>query len=125
MYKNDFCWNPSTCICENSKYLKSLVHDSVIVCDEIRSATDSTWTNVTNAVATNFTSTISINSDEKKVGYKMDYYILHTFLLVTISLFLLLLVFAMIMQNIGQNKKYCRPSNNTKMEKNNDNKIFW
>ena len=79
---------------------------------------------MTNTVATNFTSTISINSDEKKVGYKMDYYFLHTFLLVTISLFLLLLVFAMIMQNIGQNKKYRRPSNNTKMEKNNDNKIF-
>ena len=79
---------------------------------------------MTNTVATNFTSTISINSDEKKVGYKLDYYILHTSLLVTISLFLLLLVFAMIMQNIGQNKKHCRPSNNTKMEKNNDNKIF-
>ena len=79
---------------------------------------------MTNTVATNFTSTISINSDEKKVGYKMDYYFLHTFLLVTISLFLLLLVFAMIMQNIGQNKKYCRLSNDTKMEKNNDNKIF-
>ena len=28
-------WNPSTCICKNSKYLKSIAAISVIMCDEI------------------------------------------------------------------------------------------
>ena len=34
-YKKDYSWNPSTCICENDKYLKRFVDDSKIVCDEI------------------------------------------------------------------------------------------
>ena len=33
--KKDYSWNPSTCSCENSKYLKSFAGTSVIECDEI------------------------------------------------------------------------------------------
>ena len=33
--KKDYSWNPSTCICEKSKYLKSITDTSVIECDEI------------------------------------------------------------------------------------------
>ena len=33
--KKYYSWNPSTCICENDKYLKRLVDDSKIMCDEI------------------------------------------------------------------------------------------
>ena len=33
--KKDYSWNPGTCICENSKYLKSVVDTSVTECDEI------------------------------------------------------------------------------------------
>ena len=33
--KKDYSWNLTTCICENGKYLKSIVDDSKIVCDEI------------------------------------------------------------------------------------------
>ena len=33
--KRHYSWNPSTCICANSKYLKSKVDDSKILCDEI------------------------------------------------------------------------------------------
>ena len=44
----------------------------------------------------------------------MDCYILHTFLSVTILLFMITL-FASIMQNIHQNKKYCR-INKVRME---------
>ena len=32
MCKKDYNWNPSTCICKGSRYLKSVVDDSVIVC---------------------------------------------------------------------------------------------
>ena len=30
-----YVWNPSTCICENGKYLTSVMDDSVIMCDEV------------------------------------------------------------------------------------------
>ena len=56
---------------------------------------------MTNTVTTNVISAMSTNSEYKKVRYKMDCFILHTLLLVIISLFII----AIIMQNIGQNKK--------------------
>ena len=33
--EKDQIWNPSTCICENEKYLASIMDDSVIMCDEV------------------------------------------------------------------------------------------
>ena len=68
-------------------YLKSVADDSVIVCDDVIIVADSVSTNVTNTVSANVTSTLPIHSDDKKVRYKIDYYILHTFLLVTTLLF--------------------------------------
>ena len=44
---------------------------------------------MTNAILTKATSTVSINSDDKRVRYKMDCYILHAFVLVTILLFII------------------------------------
>ena len=44
-----------TCICENSKYLKSIADDSAIVCDEIIDAIDIVSTKLTNTLATNVT----------------------------------------------------------------------
>ena len=82
--KKDYSWNPSIFICENNKYLKSIVNDSVIVCDEI--------INVTGSVSTNGLSALSKISDNKNVRYKMSCYILHTFLLVTILLFIITIV---------------------------------
>ena len=81
----------STCIFENSKYLKSIADDSVNLCDEIINFTDSVSTNLTNAVPTDVTSTISVNCDDKKVRYKIDCYI-HTISLIINSLLLLLVV---------------------------------
>ena len=48
----------------------------------------------------NVTSTVSLNSDDKSIKYKMDCFILHTFLLVIILSFML----AIITRKIGQNK---------------------
>ena len=63
--KKDYIWNSSTC--ETDEYLKSIIGDSVIACDEI-----------IDAVAKS--DTIPINLNDKKPTYKMDYhYILHTF----------------------------------------------
>ena len=89
MCKKDYSWNPSTCICENSRNLKSIDGDLVIVCDEIMNVTNIVSTNVTNRVPTNVTSAVSINSDDKKVRCKMDCYILHTLSLVTVLLFII------------------------------------
>ena len=33
--KKDHSWNPSIYICENSRFLKSIVDNSVTVCDKI------------------------------------------------------------------------------------------
>ena len=93
--KKDFNWNPSACVCENSRYLKS------IMCDEIINVPYSVETNVTNTIPKNVTSTVSMNSDDKKVRYKVA----STHL-------------------IGKTKLYCH-TKNIKIEKNNDNKILW
>ena len=81
--KKNYSWNPSTCICEISKYLKSIADNSVTESDEIVIVMDtvSTTTTTKNTVATNVTSTASINCHSKKVR---DNYILHTVLLETI-----------------------------------------
>ena len=46
MWKTYYGRNPTTCICENGMYLKSIADDSKIACDEIKNATDSASTNV-------------------------------------------------------------------------------
>ena len=90
----DYGWNLSTCAVLvqsfNKKlriygYMKSLIDGSVITCDEILDTPK----------------TVSINSNNKK-QHEMDYYILCTFLLVTISSLKIVLFFANIAKNIGQ-----------------------
>ena len=45
--EKDYIWNPSTCSCENGKYLASIIGDSVITCDEvIEGGTKAVTTNV-------------------------------------------------------------------------------
>ena len=55
--KNNYSWNPSTCISKNSKYLKSIADTSVIECDDVILVTDTLSTKMTNTIATNVTST--------------------------------------------------------------------
>ena len=55
--KKCYSWNPRKCICENSKYLKSIFDNSKIVCDGI--------IYVMGIAATN----VSTNSDDKKGRY--------------------------------------------------------
>ena len=81
--KKDYIWNPSTCICEDGKYLKSIVDDS-IVCDEVINATDIVSTNMKNTISTNATSTVSINRHNEKVRYEMDYILLSLSLVIII-----------------------------------------
>ena len=103
--KEGYSWNPSTCICVNSKYLGSIIDNSGIRYDEIINATDSVSTNVTGTVSTNF--------HNKQVKYKMDCDILHTALLVIILLFII----AIICHHYAKQKMDCC-TNNIKMENN-------
>ena len=50
-YKKDYIWNPSACICENSKYLKSITDTSVTECDEIIIVMDIVSTKKANNIA--------------------------------------------------------------------------
>ena len=94
--KEDYSRNPSTCICENSKYLKSVAdtsvteHNEIVVFMDIVSTkkTNTIEIKMANTIATNITSTTSINCHSKKIS---DCYILHTVLLVTILLLIIII----------------------------------
>ena len=61
--KKDYSWNPGTCTCEDSKYLKRIADTSVIMCDEITSVMDLVSTKMTNNISTNVTK----NCHSKKI----------------------------------------------------------
>ena len=68
--EKDYVWNPSTCNCENVKYLASIVDDLAIICDEVIESYGK-----------------EINFSEKKATCKtQNFYILLAFLLITIAL---------------------------------------
>ena len=68
--KKDYIWNLATCSCKISKYLASIIDDSNITCDEIIEETK----------------TIPTKLNETKKTCKMKhFYILLTFLLITIA----------------------------------------
>ena len=82
--KKFYRWNPSTCICENSKYLKST---SVTECGEIIIVINNVSTKKT--IATNVTSAASINCDSIKVRC---FHILHTVLWAIILLLVIIII---------------------------------
>ena len=78
MWKN-YIWNPATCSCKNGKYLKSIIVDSVITCDEITDAEAKLYNEETE--------TVEINFNEKNAICKVkNFNILFAFLLITIAL---------------------------------------
>ena len=71
VYEKDYIWHCSKCICENGKYLASIMDDSTIICDEVIEEIK----------------TIRTNFNEKKVNCKTQFsFILLAFLLITIAL---------------------------------------
>ena len=49
-----YTWHPSTCSCENGKYLVITIENSVITYDEIINDADSISTNITSTVSKTF-----------------------------------------------------------------------
>ena len=101
-FKKGYSWNSSACICENSKYLKSVADTSVTECDGIPIAIDNLSTKKTNTIATNITSTDSINCYGKK---GRDCYILHTVLLAIILLLIIIIIYSHCAKQKGIMKK--------------------
>ena len=38
MCEEDYIWNPRACACEADEYLKIIIGDSVVICDEVLDA---------------------------------------------------------------------------------------
>ena len=70
--KKHYSWNPSTCICENKRYLKSVADDAVTECDEILNFMDSASTNMTTSISSNALSTMSANVTNVKLTNVMS-----------------------------------------------------
>ena len=80
------------------------------MCDVIMYVMDIVPKNVANTIATNVTSAVSTNF-YKKVRYKMDFYILHTVLLVIILLFMIAIIcyhYAKHFENILIDEESCK-----------------
>ena len=87
--KEYYSWNPSKCVYENKKYLKSIGDNSVVESDEIIIVLNNVSRKKANTIAANVTSTASINYHSKKVR---DCYILHIVLLVIILLCVIIII---------------------------------
>ena len=79
--KEDYSWNPSTSICENSNNLKNT---SVTGCDEIITVMD-----IVSTKKSNVTSTASVNCHSIKLR---ECYVLHTVLLAIILLLIIIII---------------------------------
>lgn len=79
MCKQEYVWNPSTCASEIDEYLKRYTSCADII-DAVAKLGGVT------------PETVSIGSDNKRATYKMNYYILYKFLLVTILLLKIIII---------------------------------
>ena len=46
MFEKYYIWNPATCSCEDSKYVRSIINDSVITYDEVIEETKTVATKI-------------------------------------------------------------------------------
>ena len=72
--KENYSWNRSTCIFENSKYLKSIADTSVTKCHKIVIVMNDLLPKKANTRAKNATNTASINCHSKEVSKRLLYF---------------------------------------------------
>ena len=100
--EKEYVWNPSTCICENGKYLANVMDDSAIICDDVTNA--DVKLSPKDDVETK---TIPRNFNEKKVTCKMqNLYILLAFLLITIALSVAVSIYCYLIRYQAKQKRY-------------------
>ena len=82
----------------------------MVTCNEIINAADHVSTNVsasvTSTVSINAVNPVSMNFDDKKIGYKINCYILHTVLLVVILLNIIAIICYHYAKHRSKQKKY-------------------
>ena len=84
---------------------KIIADNSKIVCDEIMYVMGIVSTYMTNTIAANATSNVSINSHNKRVRHKMECFILNTGLLVIILLLIITFICCHYAKNRSKLKK--------------------
>ena len=91
--EKDYVWNPATCNCENGKYLASIMDDSTIICDEVIESFDEEI------------KTIPTNFNKENVTCKMQsFYILLSFLLITITLLIAIIIYCYLIKYWAKQK---------------------
>ena len=71
--EKEYVWNPSTCNCENGKYLASIMDDSAIIIDEVMDADAKL-----SPKDDDETKTIPRNFNKKKVNCKTQIFIFYS-----------------------------------------------
>ena len=69
--EKQYIWNLATCSCENSKYLPTIINDSVITCDEIIDPEAKSYDEERKTI------TITFNEKKQPVKYKTSIFDLH------------------------------------------------
>ena len=109
--EKEYVWNPATCNCENRKYLASIIDDSAIICDEVIDA-DAELHNVKLSPKDDN----KTNFNEKKVTCKtQNFYILLTFLLIPIALWIAVSIYFYLIKDQAK-QKHLLPFHNTKLK---------
>ena len=93
MYAKKITCTPSTCSCENGKYLASIMDESAITCGEVIESYDEE------------TKTASTNFNENKGTCKaQNFYILLAFLLITMALLIGIRIYYYLIKRIAKQK---------------------
>ena len=94
--EKDYVWDPATCNCENKKYLASIMDDSWVICDEVVESYNE-----------------EIKFIKKKAIYKtQNFYILISFLLVTIALLTAVSIYCYLIKYRGKHLLTFHNANN-------------
>ena len=88
--EKDYVWNPATCICENGKYLGSIMNDSAVILDEVIDSYEE---------KTNF-------NEKKPILKTQNFYILLVFLLITIALLIAFSIYCYLIKYWANKKSY-------------------
>ena len=103
--EKDYIWNLATCSCQNVKYLASIMDDSAITCDEIIDDEATSNDEETKTFPTNF--------NETNINYRAEnFYILLTFLLITIALLIAVSIYCYLKKYRAKRKELFHSTNN-------------
>ena len=102
--EKEYVWNRHACICENGKYLESIMDDLVTTCDVVTDSYDEEI------------KTVQTNFNEKNVTCRtLSFYILLTFLLITISLLIAISICCYLIKYRAK-QKHLLPLRGTKLK---------